>query len=69
MFISLLSYLIFLKFATLETTKDMMFRGGSARIGTYNLSLQENQYSISGIWIQSGPPTELNSIQVGTGVS
>ncbi|XP_057443497.1 uncharacterized protein LOC130735575 [Lotus japonicus] len=55
-------------FATLETTQDMMFRGGSARIGTYNLSLQENQYNIPGIWIQSGPPTELNSIQVGTGV-
>ncbi|XP_057443407.1 uncharacterized protein LOC130735435 [Lotus japonicus] len=46
----------------------MTFHGASARISVYNLSLQSNQYSISAIWIQSGPPTELNSIQVGIGV-
>jgi hypothetical protein len=38
-------------------------------IGLYNLSIEENQYSISSIWVESGPPTELNSIKVGTGVS
>ncbi|KAJ1437909.1 hypothetical protein SESBI_03334 [Sesbania bispinosa] len=46
----------------------MTFRGASAIIGAYNLSLQAKQYSISQIWLQSGPPTELNIIQVGCGV-
>ncbi|XP_057453070.1 uncharacterized protein LOC130744929 [Lotus japonicus] len=55
-------------FATLDTTQDITFHGASARIGTYNLSIHANQYSICGFWIQSGPPAELNSIQVGSGI-
>jgi len=47
----------------------MIFHGAYAAIGLYNLSIGENQYSISSIWVESGPPTELNSIKVGTGVS
>ncbi|XP_058734727.1 protein neprosin-like isoform X2 [Vicia villosa] len=53
---------------TLDTTQNMIFHGASVGIGAYNLSLQTNQYSISSIWIENGPPTELNSIQVGAGV-
>ncbi|XP_057420483.1 uncharacterized protein LOC130714592 [Lotus japonicus] len=55
-------------FATLSTTQNMMFHGASAQAAVYNLSLQANQYSLSQIWIQGGPPTDLNSIQVGCGV-
>lgn len=46
----------------------MTFHGANAIIGTYNLSLQGNQSSLSQVWLQSGQSTELNSIQVGTGV-
>ncbi|XP_058734330.1 protein neprosin-like [Vicia villosa] len=46
----------------------MIFRGASAGIGAYNLSLQVKQSSISSIWVESGPPVELNSIKVGLGV-
>ncbi|XP_058757775.1 protein neprosin-like [Vicia villosa] len=53
---------------TLETTKNMIFHGAFAGITGYNLLLQDNQYSISSIWVENGPPTELNSIKVGVGI-
>ncbi|CAK8579674.1 unnamed protein product [Lathyrus sativus] len=53
---------------TLDTTRNVIFHGASAGIGAYNLSLQAKQYSISSIWLESGPPNELNSIKVGLGV-
>lgn len=46
----------------------MIFHGAFTGIAGFNLSLQDNQYSISSIWIESGPPTELNSIKLGVGV-
>ncbi|CAI8618464.1 unnamed protein product [Vicia faba] len=46
----------------------MIFRGASAGIGGYNLSLQANQLSLSSIWLESGPSIELNSIKAGIGV-
>ncbi|CAK8577462.1 unnamed protein product [Lathyrus sativus] len=53
---------------TLDTTQNVIFRGASAGIGAYNLSLQANQFSLSSIWLESGPSMELNSIKVGLGV-
>ncbi|WJX54322.1 hypothetical protein P8452_40220 [Trifolium repens] len=53
---------------TLDTTQNMIFHGAHAGISGYGLSLEANQYSISSIWVESGPPTELNSIKVGVGV-
>ncbi|KAL5053966.1 hypothetical protein RYX36_034648 [Vicia faba] len=53
---------------TLDTTQNMIFRGASAGIGGYNLSLQANQFSLSSIWLESGPSVELNSIKAGIGV-
>nr|XP_027191502.1 uncharacterized protein LOC101515683 isoform X2 [Cicer arietinum] len=53
---------------TLDTTQNMTFHGAYAFIGVYNLSLQENQYSASSIWVESGPPTQRNSIRVGAEV-
>ncbi|MCH87380.1 carboxyl-terminal peptidase, partial [Trifolium medium] len=52
---------------TLDTTQNMIFHGAHAGIAGYGLSLDANQYSISSIWIESGPPIELNSIKVGLG--
>ncbi|PNY02138.1 hypothetical protein L195_g025443 [Trifolium pratense] len=52
---------------TLDTTQNMVFHGAYAGISGYDLSVEANQYSISSIWIESGPPTELNSIKVGVG--
>ncbi|XP_045825058.1 uncharacterized protein LOC123917400 [Trifolium pratense] len=53
---------------TLDTTQNTVFHGAYAGISGYDLSVEANQYSISSIWIESGPPTELNSIKVGVGV-
>ncbi|AET05354.1 carboxyl-terminal peptidase [Medicago truncatula] len=53
---------------TLDTTQNMIFHGANAIIAAYNLSLKANQYSMSSIWIASGPPTELNIILTGFGV-
>ncbi|WJX48387.1 hypothetical protein P8452_34956 [Trifolium repens] len=53
---------------TLDTTQNMLFHGAHAGISGYSLSLEANQYSISSIWVESGPPTELNSIKAGVGV-
>ncbi|CAI8619898.1 unnamed protein product [Vicia faba] len=53
---------------TLDTTRNMIFHGASAGIGAYDLSLQANQYSMSSIWLENGPPMEFNSIKVGLGV-
>ncbi|XP_057418781.1 uncharacterized protein LOC130712991 [Lotus japonicus] len=52
----------------LDTTQDLTFRGASASISLYNLSLQGDQFSISQIWLGSGPDEEINNIQVGCGV-
>nr|XP_027191253.1 uncharacterized protein LOC101489336 [Cicer arietinum] len=55
-------------FATLDTTQATTYHGASAKITIYNLTLQQNQYSMSQIWLQNGPPSELNVIKVGSGV-
>ncbi|MED6136301.1 hypothetical protein PIB30_054788 [Stylosanthes scabra] len=49
------------------TTTGKTYYGASASISFYNLSLGENQYSLSHIFVQSGPSSELNSIQAGIG--
>ncbi|XP_073226404.1 protein neprosin-like [Cicer arietinum] len=41
----------------------MIFHGARAKIGGYSLSIKRGQYSISSVWVQNGPPTQLNSIQ------
>ncbi|XP_058734286.1 protein neprosin-like [Vicia villosa] len=53
---------------TLDTTEAMTFHGAHALMGIYDLQLKGKQYSLSGIWIESGPPSNLNSIFFGTGV-
>ena len=53
----------------IDTTQNTVYHGASAWISVYNLLLQPNQHSLSEIRLQSGPPAELNSIQVGLGVS
>ncbi|XP_027191321.1 protein neprosin-like isoform X2 [Cicer arietinum] len=53
---------------TLDTTQNVTFHGAYAFIGVYNLSLQQNQYSASSIWVESGPQTQRNSIRVGVEV-
>ncbi|KHN32021.1 hypothetical protein glysoja_034884 [Glycine soja] len=58
----------FKNFATLETTPSTTYHGASAWISASdNLLVQGTQYSLSQIWLQSGPLSELNSIQVGVG--
>nr|XP_027193177.1 uncharacterized protein LOC101511298 isoform X2 [Cicer arietinum] len=52
---------------SLDTTQNMIFHGARAIIGGYNISLKRGQYSVSSIWVQNGPPTQLNSIQAGIG--
>ncbi|CAJ2628541.1 unnamed protein product [Trifolium pratense] len=52
---------------SLDTTQNNIFYGGYAEITAYNLSLVQGQYSISSIWVESGPPNELNSIHAGIG--
>ncbi|XP_050896983.1 uncharacterized protein LOC127103791 [Lathyrus oleraceus] len=53
---------------TLDTNQTATFHGGYAHVGAYNLQLKGKQYSLSGIWVESGPPSNLNSIFVGIGV-
>ncbi|CAK8579773.1 unnamed protein product [Lathyrus sativus] len=53
---------------TLDTTQNMIFHGAYAGITGYDLVLQDNQYSISSIWVENGPPPQLNSIKVGLGI-
>ena len=45
-----------------------IYRGAQADISIHNLTLQNNQLSRSQIWLENGPPGELNSIQVGWAV-
>ncbi|XP_019100741.1 PREDICTED: uncharacterized protein LOC109132812 [Camelina sativa] len=53
-------------FATLETVLDgTIYRGAEARISVHSLTVQNNQYSKSQIWLENGPRNQLNSIQVG----
>ncbi|GAU31455.1 hypothetical protein TSUD_72360 [Trifolium subterraneum] len=52
---------------SLDTTQNTIFHGAHAAISGYGLSIEANHHSISSIWIESGPPTELNSIKVGVG--
>lgn len=47
----------------------MIFHGAHAVIGAYSLQLKDKQYSLSGIWVENGPPSNLNSIFIGVGVS
>ncbi|CAL5215278.1 unnamed protein product [Lathyrus oleraceus] len=53
---------------SLDTNQTMTFHGGCAYIGAYNLTLKEKQYSLSGFWVESGPPSNLNNIFFGAGV-
>ncbi|KAL0720837.1 hypothetical protein Bca4012_035436 [Brassica carinata] len=56
-------------FAVMDTFPDgSIYRGAQADISVHNLTLQNNQYSKSQIWLESGPPGELNSVQVGWAV-
>ncbi|XP_023640698.1 uncharacterized protein LOC111831170 [Capsella rubella] len=56
-------------FATIETVLDgSIYRGVEAGISVHNLTLQNNQYSKSQIWLENGPRDQLNSIQVGWAV-
>ncbi|KAL0862477.1 hypothetical protein Bca101_041595 [Brassica carinata] len=53
-------------FAVMETFPDgSIYRGALADISIHNLTLQDNQLSRSQIWLENGPPGELNSVQVG----
>ncbi|CAF1811000.1 unnamed protein product [Brassica napus] len=53
-------------FAVMDTYPDAsIYRGAQADISIHNLTLQNNQLSRSQIWLENGPPGELNSIQVG----
>ncbi|KAL0785905.1 hypothetical protein Bca101_002151 [Brassica carinata] len=55
-------------FATIETVLDgSIYRGAEANISLHSLTLQNNQFSKSQIWLENGPRNELNSIQVGWG--
>ncbi|WZY92066.1 hypothetical protein YC2023_064395 [Brassica napus] len=47
---------------------ETIYRGAQADISIHNLTLQNNQYSKSQIWLENGPIAELNSIQVGWAV-
>ncbi|CAN6802455.1 hypothetical protein Bca4012_078192 [Brassica carinata] len=56
-------------FAAMDAFADeSIYRGAQADISIHNLTLQNNQYSKSQIWLENGPPGELNSIQVGWAV-
>ncbi|CDY54449.1 BnaAnng13170D [Brassica napus] len=56
-------------FAVMDTYPDAsIYRGAQADISIHNLTLQNNQLSRSQIWLENGPPGELNSIQVGWAV-
>ncbi|CAH8334789.1 unnamed protein product [Eruca vesicaria subsp. sativa] len=57
-------------FAVMETFPDerSIYRGAQADISIHNLTLRNNQLSKSQIWLENGPPGELNSIQVGWAV-
>ncbi|KAF8085315.1 hypothetical protein N665_0672s0030 [Sinapis alba] len=53
----------------METFPDgSIYLGAEADISIHNLTLENNQYSKSQIWLENGPPGELNSIQVGWAV-
>ncbi|KAH0925148.1 hypothetical protein HID58_017404 [Brassica napus] len=53
-------------FAVMDTYPDAsIYQGAQADISIHNLTLQNNQLSRSQIWLENGPPGELNSIQVG----
>ncbi|CAH8265148.1 unnamed protein product [Arabidopsis lyrata] len=56
-------------FATIETVLDgSIYRGAEAMISVHNVTVQNNQYSKSQIWLENGPRGELNSIQIGWAV-
>lgn len=46
-----------------------IYRGAEADISIHDLNLPNNQYSKSQIWLENGPPSQLNSIQAGWAVS
>ena len=43
--------------------------GARAAIALYNPTVKMNQVSMAQIWVEGGPPAELNSIQYGWAVS
>jgi len=58
------------QFATIETVLDgSIYRGAESMISIHNVTVQNNQYSKSQIWLENGPRDELNSIQFGWAVS
>ncbi|XP_060673877.1 protein neprosin [Ziziphus jujuba] len=56
-------------FATLDTNNNATYHGAQATINIYKPPVTGKQYSMAQIWLQSGPPNELNSIQAGWAVN
>ncbi|XVF11026.1 hypothetical protein REPUB_Repub07fG0233900 [Reevesia pubescens] len=55
-------------FATLEVkVDDTVYLGAAAFTNVQNPKVKMNQYSKAQIWLENGPPSELNSIQAGWG--
>lgn len=61
--------LVCFQFATINMKTKATFNGARAVISIHNPDVTEDQYSMAQIWIQNGPPAELNSIQAGWAVS
>lgn len=58
-----------IQFAVIETVPDRsIYRGAEADISIHNISVLNNQYCKSQIWLENGPRGQLNSIQVGWAV-
>ncbi|TXG57074.1 hypothetical protein EZV62_018387 [Acer yangbiense] len=47
---------------------NVKYNGAKAIIDLYNPAVKQNQISMAQIWIEAGPPAELNGIQVGWAV-
>ncbi|XP_010419279.1 PREDICTED: uncharacterized protein LOC104704982 [Camelina sativa] len=56
-------------FAVIETVLSRsIYRGAEADISIHNVTVQNNQYCKSQIWLENGSRNQLNSIQVGWAV-
>ncbi|KAK0574168.1 hypothetical protein LWI29_019204 [Acer saccharum] len=56
--------LLYAVFQTKPNT-NVKYNGAKAIIDLYNPAVKQNQISMAQIWIEAGPPAELNGIQVG----